>query len=776
MLGRVVVVKSTEEWLSIDFAPGGNAQQFIKEGWSFQESEGIWGIGLESSLRLPAAPEPGFHRLEMIASSLAGSPHVETQRLAVVVNGKKILSDCFKQRAPRPVQCIIPNALLRVDRENEIILHHPDAISPARFRSGRGDHRQLGICVLRLKIELLRDHSAVPTAPPQRGRIARSKRKLVLCRWTTVLYHVGCMLESFPAFDDTFEMRYIRGDADWGKAIDALPDGDRDRLAVLLEEVTETSQQITSQHNLDEVIHFRIPKLSMDCLWPLRGHDARLRPEPPFYPDGRYPLTDIAALQLAGEVATDDELFDRYLVLSQRLMPDLESGLARDVERWRARDACADVKVGDFILAQFRAVPLFHGPNVPAGKLLRHVVEQLLGALLSSFPMSPSELYQAFDEFVHGYQGPFFDQAPVHPLVVEGFGISFLSPNYLYRRGHTKRTFRKHILDYIRWTPWFTGRLGSIEAVSTETSEGGGAGLAAGVTRRSAASRKPVLLIYANCQGDHIAKMLSQNECLTDQIEIRYVFIHSLEEPGKGWNTYPDNYMNGVTWVWEQVSEAFPAPRAELHLRLPSDARRIRFPALTAGVLWPFSAPDARPSRRRLFLYGDSTATRLGRRLNKSDATDDEVFAQYMELSTKKMPDLDRFLELETWAWRNRDRDSDIPVADYILKNFRSSQLFYESARPAAGPVRYITLKLLSATFGVGFREPASILEAAEVLFENYLGYDTFGQPIHPLVAERLKLKWFDPDASYRWFMHDWTFKEWVVRCVRLAPYVDTLF
>jgi len=300
--------------------------------------------------------------------------------------------------------------------------------------------------------------------------------------------------------------------------------------------------------------------------------------------------------------------------------------------------------------------------------------------------------------------------------------------------------------------------------------------LAAPAVTASRRSAKPVLLIYANCQADHLAKVLPRVPEAADQVAVKYLFIHSLEEPGLTWDTYPSDYLDGVTCVWEQISEAFPGPREELHRRLPSGVRRIRFPALTASMIWPFAAPDPRPSKRNLYMYGDSIAARLGMRLAGKLVTDDEIFEEYMAVSSRRMPDLDRRLELEEWAWRKRDLESDFAAADYLHANFRRTQLFYEPGRITRDPLLYLMSQLVLATFDGPWSGGAEILAALQQLLRYHVGYDTISQPVHPLVAERLKLHWYDPEARYRWFAHDWSFREWVVRCVRFTPYVATLY
>jgi hypothetical protein len=291
-----------------------------------------------------------------------------------------------------------------------------------------------------------------------------------------------------------------------------------------------------------------------------------------------------------------------------------------------------------------------------------------------------------------------------------------------------------------------------------------------------AVADRPVWLIYANCQAAASAALLQRVQKLTQQVCVKYLFIHSLEEPGKGWDTYPANYMDGVTCVWEQVSDSFPRVREEFHRRLPKDVRCVRFPAFTAGMIWPFAGPDPRPAKRRFYLYGDSVAARVGMQISGKQVTDDEIFSRYMEMSYKRMPDLDRLLELEQANWQKRDLNADISVGPYLLENYRTVQLFYERGRITQHPLTHITLKLLHETMDASVSDKAEILEEVVRLLRNHRGVDHISQPIHPFVAEKLRLKWYDPNATYRWFMHDVSFREWVVRCARLAPYVSTHF
>lgn len=66
-------------------------------------------------------------------------------------------------------------------------------------------------------------------------------------------------------------------------------------------------------------------------LWPFRGRDERMAPEPPAYNSGRYSYTDSIAASLAGTTMTDDALFDAYLELTESAPIDLDRAYATDL-------------------------------------------------------------------------------------------------------------------------------------------------------------------------------------------------------------------------------------------------------------------------------------------------------------------------------------------------------------------------------------------------------------------------------------------------------------
>ena len=99
----------------------------------------------------------------------------------------------------------------------------------------------------------------------------------------------------------------------------------------------------------------RFPPLSALFLWPFTGNDPLLAADPE-----RYPWPDSLAAILSTESLSDASLFDKYMALATKRMPNLERRLRMDVGRWKATDALADVQAAEWVEQNFRTTQLFH--------------------------------------------------------------------------------------------------------------------------------------------------------------------------------------------------------------------------------------------------------------------------------------------------------------------------------------------------------------------------------------------------------------------------------
>ena len=62
--------------------------------------------------------------------------------------------------------------------------------------------------------------------------------------------------------------------------------------------------------------------------------------------------------------------------------------------------------------------------------------------------------------------------------------------------------------------------------------------------------------------------------------------------------------------------------------------------------------------------------------------------------------------------------------------------------------------------------------QETDFMLRDYRGQDTEMVPVHPLVAARLGLAWYEPDRTYRWHGHEWTFREYTLKYIRWEPFL----
>ena len=279
----------------------------------------------------------------------------------------------------------------------------------------------------------------------------------------------------------------------------------------------------------------------------------------------------------------------------------------------------------------------------------------------------------------------------------------------------------------------------------------------------------PSVLIYANCQGEELQKTAQFMRCMTGRLDFKWIPYHLVTD--RDWSRqYGREFMADVVTVWEQVETGgMSANRAELHQRIPKNIPIVTFPPFSASCLWPFAGNDPRiaadPDR---YPWPDSIAAALA----GTDMPDAELFAKYMQVTTERMPDLDRRLRLDIARWKASDAIADVRLAEWVEATFRSVNLFYTSGHITAPAVSYLMNQLLSRT---GILPPAltrAAIDEMDKLLRQHTGQDFESVPIHPLVAERLKLSFYDPNATYRWHAHEWTFEQYILHYIRWTDYL----
>jgi Polysaccharide biosynthesis enzyme WcbI len=278
------------------------------------------------------------------------------------------------------------------------------------------------------------------------------------------------------------------------------------------------------------------------------------------------------------------------------------------------------------------------------------------------------------------------------------------------------------------------------------------------------------ILIYANCQGEELQKTGQFMQCMAGRLNFKWIPFHLATE-GDWVGQYGRDFMADVVTVWEQVETGgLSSNRAALHQLIPRNVPVVRFPPLSVTCLWPFAGNDPRvaldPYR---YPWPDSVAAVL----STDNLSDDELFEKYCRITAERMPDLDRRLRLDIARWRAADAIADVPLADWVEETFRSVRLFYTSGHITARAVSFLMRQLLART---SILSPALAREAiseVDILLRHHTGQDFESVPIHPLVAERLHLRFHDPDATYRWHAHEWTFRQYILHYIRWTDYLE---
>jgi hypothetical protein len=199
-----------------------------------------------------------------------------------------------------------------------------------------------------------------------------------------------------------------------------------------------------------EIKTFATPR--MTALWPFVERDPRNVPEP-FHGRGRYPYGDVIGMRLAQHNLPDDVLFDAYMELSQREMPDLDALLAKDIAAWDEADAPHDVALADFIEANFRERPIFTTPSAMSGSVSCYLARQLMMQSPLGEQLQQNEWRKKFEHLTCGYIG-WCEELPIHPFVARHFRLRYWTEDLRYRWFDNHWNFRDYMLSYIRWMRW----------------------------------------------------------------------------------------------------------------------------------------------------------------------------------------------------------------------------------------------------------------------------------------------------------------------------------
>ena len=183
--------------------------------------------------------------------------------------------------------------------------------------------------------------------------------------------------------------------------------------------------------------------------------------------------------------------------------------------------------------------------------------------------------------------------------------------------------------------------------------------------------------------------------------------------------------------------------RYPLQPEIPASAEIHRFPMLNHATPWPFDthaglqdrAAAEREALEPMFLNLDGVLGRLRREV--PDPSD--RFEIYRRLDIDWLPDIERLARYEERRLEAMDRKYGCTLGAYVLDNFRKRPVMHSIGHPRQA----LFGELLQHLRGLMGLKKTWLIPAKMGLLENV------EVPVHPLVGERLGIRWATADRLY---------------------------
>jgi hypothetical protein len=283
---------------------------------------------------------------------------------------------------------------------------------------------------------------------------------------------------------------------------------------------------------------------------------------------------------------------------------------------------------------------------------------------------------------------------------------------------------------------------------------------------------EPATLCHLIIAGGLLARQIAEVMAALPILRHRLACHYIATDEGRGAAPPPRDALQSAALYWEQSSGDDVAEGTGLRGVVPADCDVRRFAAPVMGALWPFLGRDPRlvhepglyPAGR--YPFGDRIAASLA----ALQLPDDIMQLSYQSMTEKEMPDLDALLTADRAAWRALDAANDVKVADFIVENFRRYRLFFAPPYPTGDLLQHMIGQLVAGSPIEALCDPAALRRELDFLLTGYLGRRR-ELPIHPQVARRFGLAWWQPGMRYRWYSNRWTFEEYVLHTIRWTPW-----
>ena len=266
---------------------------------------------------------------------------------------------------------------------------------------------------------------------------------------------------------------------------------------------------------------------------------------------------------------------------------------------------------------------------------------------------------------------------------------------------------------------------------------------------------RKLCIIYANCQGDELERLLKASPAFSRIYRIeRYTnYIKELVPSA--------SLQNCALFLYQYMGPAWGEASSDvLSRQLPASAIALRLPNLFFNGCWPLWTNDSPVD------FGD----KLLDRLIDEGSPKSVILTLYLHKDIRQFVDMRASLEECIEKERAKERDAFTRMLPLVLRRWKTSMLYHTVNHPGAYLLRHLAREVLAALN----LPPPTRMNVENVpgdahrlgLRETFPSYADFDLPIHPQVAAFHGLQFAPAGRSYAVFGRRLTFEQYISRYI----------
>lgn len=251
--------------------------------------------------------------------------------------------------------------------------------------------------------------------------------------------------------------------------------------------------------------------------------------------------------------------------------------------------------------------------------------------------------------------------------------------------------------------------------------------------------RKKTCIIHANCFGEHLKHFLLFSKPFANRYSVKTYMNFTKEY-------IPDKMLRQCNlFIYQYLDEKWGEFASEnLIKKLHPSCRKISIPSPYWRSLWPFSADykcDARNVSDEKYPFGKHpyVESYLLKQIEERKGKED-IIKTYLHADINLLIDLNRLhnddITRETW----REKDLDVKIVDFIVKNFQARQLLTSVNHPT----NFLILQIANQVLHI-----LNYPSVSEEQIKNEPELGEYHVPIHPFIAKWFKLPYAKESTKY---------------------------